>query len=155
GAALLLTNSLNSHGAASEQLPGLAIAADWLHQVAVAVWVGGLFALAALLWRLDWTPPGTGRAQALGLHPPRLSRLALARVPLLAVTGTYQALLSLGSWAAFLDTASGRTLLLKIILFSVMAVLGAYHFLVVQPRLSAAAPGTREAGVTRSPAPAR
>src|SRR5207244_1460939 len=64
GAALLLTNSLNSHGAASEQLPGLAIAADWLHQVAVATWVGELFALAALLWRLDWAPPGTGRARA-------------------------------------------------------------------------------------------
>jgi len=89
-----LTNSLNSHGAASEQLPGLAIAADWLHQVAVAIWVGELFALAALLWRLDWAPPGTGRARALGAYLPRFSRLALASVPLLAVTGDTDATLA-------------------------------------------------------------
>ncbi len=136
GAGLLLVNALNSHGAASTEVPELAVVADWLHLAAVSLWVGGLFALAALLWRFDWAPAGQSRVQAIGSCLPRFSGLALASVPLLVLSGIYQSLLQVGSWGALLETVYGQTLLLKIALFVCMLLLGAFHFLVVQPRLA-------------------
>ena len=154
GGALLLVNALYSHSAAVGQLTPLAVGADWLHQVAVSVWVGGLFALAVVLWRRpsqraepvsavqDPNRPYWGSRDlivdargALLRFLPGFSRLALVSVPILALTGIYQSLLHVGSWGALLETAYGKAVLGKTVLFLFMALLGAFHLLVVQPRL--------------------
>src|ERR687896_276453 len=49
GAISILSNSIVSHSAASTFLPSLAILIDWLHFMAVSIWVGGLFYISAIL----------------------------------------------------------------------------------------------------------
>ena len=46
-AGVVLTFSLNSHGAAEAQGAALAVALDWLHLAAMVAWLGGLLPLAA------------------------------------------------------------------------------------------------------------
>ncbi|WP_420713069.1 copper resistance protein CopC [Streptomyces sp. MMG1121] len=101
---LALTWAAAEHASAGIQVP-LAITSATLHLLAMGTWLGGL---AALLRTLSRTP-------ALPLSvPARFSRLALASVTVLAVTGVYQSWRGLGSWQALTDTAYGRTLLAKL-----------------------------------------
>ncbi|MFJ5032130.1 copper resistance protein CopC [Streptomyces sp. NPDC088560] len=101
---LALTWAAAEHAAAGIQVP-LAITSATLHLLAMGTWLGGL---AALLRTLSRTP-------ALPLSvPARFSRLALASVTVLAVTGVYQSWRGLGSWQTLTDTAYGRTLLAKL-----------------------------------------
>ncbi|MFB7503270.1 copper resistance CopC/CopD family protein [Streptomyces broussonetiae] len=101
---LALTWAAAEHASAGIQVP-LAITSATLHLLSMGVWLGGL---AALLRTLSRTP-------ALPLSvPARFSRLALASVTVLAVTGVYQSWRGLGSWQALTDTTYGRTLLAKL-----------------------------------------
>ena len=56
---------------------------------------------------------------------PLFSRVAMACVAALAVTGTYQAWQEVGSWSALFDTTYGELVLTKIELFAVLVALGA------------------------------
>jgi copper transport protein len=122
GAGVLLTSSLNSHGAATGTVT---LALDWLHLVAMSLWVGGLVQLAlvlpAALRRLD---PG-GRATLLGSLVPCFSRLALASVGILVGTGVYAAVVHVRHVDALTGTAYGLTLLCKLALLLPLLALGA------------------------------
>ncbi|KUN10595.1 transporter [Streptomyces yokosukanensis] len=98
---LALTWTAAEHASAGIQVP-LAIASATLHLLAMAAWLGGL---AALLRTLRRTSLATVA---------RFSRLALASVTVLVVTGVYQSWRGLGSWQALTDTTYGRTLLAKL-----------------------------------------
>ncbi|MGW2490213.1 copper resistance CopC/CopD family protein [Streptomyces sp. NPDC001606] len=100
---LALTWTAAGHAAAGIQVvPAITVAT--LHLLAMAAWLGGLAALLRIL-------PG-----ASGVHTTvtRFSRLALASVVVLAVTGAYQSWRGLGSWQALTETSYGRTLLAKL-----------------------------------------
>ena len=47
GALGIFANSISSHNAGVNFLPSLAISLDWLHFMAVSMWVGGLFYISA------------------------------------------------------------------------------------------------------------
>ena len=47
GALSIFANSISSHNAGVNFLPSLAISLDWLHFMAVSMWVGGLFYISA------------------------------------------------------------------------------------------------------------
>ncbi len=71
----------------------------------MSVWLGGLTALLATLYRspnLDAAPVA------------RFSRLAFTSVTVLVVTGVYQSWRGLGSWNALTGTSYGRILLVKL-----------------------------------------
>ena len=53
----------------------------------------------------------------------------------LSLTGIYSAVLRVGSFEALTNTLYGQTLLEKLLLAGVMLALGAFHLLVVSPRL--------------------
>jgi copper transport protein len=89
----------------------LAMPADILHLLAVAVWLGGL---ASLLVALYWAPS----IEAASVR--RFSRLAFGSVATLAVTGVYQSWRQLGSWSALTGTGYGRLLLVKVGLVAVL-----------------------------------
>jgi copper transport protein len=113
---LLGTWSLAGHPAAGA-LTLLAVAADLLHLAAMAVWLGGLVLLATTFTRSD-------RAAELAAVVPRFSRLALACVTVLVVTGSYQSLRDVGSLDALTGTEFGRLLLLKLAGVVVLVALG-------------------------------
>ncbi|MFI8188341.1 copper resistance protein CopC [Streptomyces sp. NPDC085946] len=100
---LALTWATAEHASAGIQVPP-AIASSVLHLLAMAVWLGGLVALLALL-RRSAPPPATVA---------RFSRVAAAAVTVLVVTGVYQSWRGLGSWPALTATPYGRILLLKL-----------------------------------------
>lgn len=49
GAICIFANSMISHNSAVSFLPSIAISLDWLHFMAVSVWVGGLFYISTVL----------------------------------------------------------------------------------------------------------
>ena len=52
GAISIFSNSMTSHSSGISFLPSLAISLDWLHFMAVSIWVGGLFYISAVLLTL-------------------------------------------------------------------------------------------------------
>ncbi|HEY4826164.1 MAG TPA: CopD family protein [Solirubrobacteraceae bacterium] len=116
-----------------------ALAADYVHLVAAALWVGGVIALAILA--------GVARPLSRAEREPlvrecllRFSRLAVPSVIVLAVAGGYLALRELPTLSAVLNSSYGVTLLLKSIVFLAAFALAAYHRGLVMPRIAAGAP---------------
>jgi copper transport protein len=131
----LLTSSLNSHAAALLSGAYLAIAADWLHFVGVAAWIGGLASIVYVL------PTAVRASQSLGdrvlaLAVGRFSSMALVAVGVIVVTGTFQAWLEVGSWAGLVQTGYGLSVTVKIVLLALMLGLAAFNLLVVRPGLA-------------------
>jgi copper transport protein len=114
--------------------PALSLVVDWLHLVAVGLWIGGLTALAACLDQIkleQWGPVVTRFS--------RRSRLALAVV---LVTGLYNLWLALPGPSAYLSTPYGQSLLLKHLLVVALLLAAALNHFVTRPLL-AGAPATR------------
>lgn len=88
---LALTWAAAEHASAGIQVP-LAIPVSVLHLLAMAVWLGGLVALAVALYRVP-----TGTAVPVSVVA-RFSRLAFAAVVVLVATGLYQSWRQVGSW---------------------------------------------------------
>lgn len=120
GATLLVTFSLLGHSGTGVQVP-LAVAADTLHLAAASVWIGGLVILAAVLLR---ETPDPAAAAVLPAALPRWSRIAMASVVVLAVTGTYQSWREVGTLPALPGTPYGRLLLVKLGGFALLLALG-------------------------------
>ncbi|MET9831983.1 copper resistance protein CopC [Streptomyces sp. NPDC006385] len=116
---LAVTWAAAEHASAGIQVP-LAIPVSVLHLLAMAVWLGGLIALAVALF---WAPAETAIPAAAVT---RFSRLAFAAVVVLVVTGVYQSWRQVGSFEALSTTDYGRLLVLKTI--AVISVLIAASF---------------------------
>ncbi|MFJ3658729.1 copper resistance CopC/CopD family protein [Streptomyces nigra] len=104
--ALALTWTLAEHASVGIQVP-LAIPVSVLHLLAMALWLGGLAALAVALYR---APAGTVVPVSVVA---RFSRLAFAAVVVLVATGLYQSWRQVGSLDAISATEYGRLLALK------------------------------------------
>jgi len=92
---------------------------DLLHVLAAALWIGGLFALVLVAPRDGASP------QLLAAAARRFSKLALASVLVLAVTGAGRALAELSAVSQLWTTGYGRAILAKTGLFVVLLGLGA------------------------------
>jgi copper transport protein len=121
--------SLSGHQATEPNASALTQLADWLHLVAATVWVGGVTALAFMVWRIA---PELRRRAFLGF-----ARLAIVLVAGMVIAGTYLAVVRLTEPADLWETPYGRFLLLKLALVVVALAWGAVHHLVVRPRLAA------------------
>jgi copper transport protein len=116
-----------------------ALAADYVHLLAGALWAGGLVALAILAGVVR-PLPRPARETLFRACLLRFSRLAVPIVVVLALAGAYTALRELPRPSAVLDSRYGITLLLKSIVFMGALGLGAYHRRSVVPRIAAGAP---------------
>lgn len=139
GAGALLVGSMGSHAAALRSQSALATGVDWLHLVAVALWVGGLVQLGLALLPALAPLGGPPRTRLLAGLVPRFSRLAGASVAVIIATGVYQTVRLLGGWRAFLDQAWGQALLVKLLLFAVVLGFAAFNLRVAGPRLGSLA----------------
>lgn len=110
------------HAAAVEPGTATALAADVVHLGAAGLWIGGLPALALLLWLAGRRQGADARPYAV-LAARRFSRVALALVGALAVSGLWSAWLQVASVAGLLGTRHGNLLLVKLVLFAAMLVL--------------------------------
>lgn len=123
--AVVLVVSPALAGHASTQSPeGLLVASAIVHVAAVSVWLGGLVALiAALPAATAQLDPGE-RTELLHATLRRFSPLALASAIALAVSGTIQAIVEVGSFGALVETGFGRAVLAKIAIFTLLIGLG-------------------------------
>ncbi|MDE0461829.1 MAG: copper resistance protein CopC [Caldilineaceae bacterium] len=123
-AAALFTFAASSHAAAASG-SGWAVAADFAHLVAAAVWAGGLIFLALLLFQLhhqrtlpdpDW----------MVLLLTRYSLSAQIAVFILALTGLFGSFVQLPDASSLFTTTYGRVLLIKLVI--VAAILALAYF---------------------------
>jgi copper transport protein len=121
--------SLSGHQATEPNATWLAQGADWLHLVAASIWVGGLASIAFLVWPLA---PALRRQAFLGF-----AQLAVFVVGAMVLAGGYLALVRLPELSDLWETQYGRFLLLKLCIVAVALTWGAFHHLVVRPRLNA------------------
>lgn len=114
GGQILLTNSLYSHASAVQQATLAAIAGDWLHLTATALWLGGLiqFFVVITLVRRYLTPSIPILSRLVGYF----SNFARVTVVVLIISGVYAAWLQVGSFEALFTTVYGNSLLIKLML---------------------------------------
>lgn len=137
GLTLFFAVSMSSHAAAvSSNVVVFAILSDWLHLLAAALWVGGMFYLATTVLPIIGQQPITLRARFLLTILARFSPLAFAGVALMAVTGPFSATTRLNAWQQLLTTSYGRTLSVKIALVGALVLTSAIHVFLMRPRLA-------------------
>jgi putative copper resistance protein D len=112
----------------------LHLAADALHLIAAATWVGGLAPLALLLAAarrnqgFAWASLTRGATQ-------RFSTLGIVSVGTLLVTGIVNAWILVGSIHALTVTEYGQLLVLKLVVFAIMLTFAAINRFWLTPRL--------------------
>lgn len=129
------------HAAGSLAMMPLAVFADWMHVIGASAWIGGVIALA-----IAGTPAAL--AQAEGERVPALAwlvsafhALAVPAIVLVTASGLLSAWLRVGSWDALTRTNYGDLVLFKVYVVAFAALLGAYHWRRVHPRLASALAG--------------
>ena len=117
----------------------LALAADYAHLLAAALWIGGLVGLAILV---GVTRPLSRSAREAIARTCllRFSRFAAPCVLVLALAGVYLAVRQLPRLSALTTTGYGVTILFKSALFIAALGLAAYHNRRVVPRIAGGAP---------------
>jgi len=141
----LLLVSLVSHAGAVEG-SFWAVAADFVHLAAAAVWIGMLAQLGLLLLWARRDVPESTRTPLLAGHLQRFSVLAAMSVAALLATGVFSALTEIPTWRALVDTSYGRVLLTKLALIGLLLPVAALNAVVLRPRsLRQAASSGRQA----------
>ena len=107
-------------------------AADFLHLVAAAAWVGMLLPLALVLAAAGRDPASVTVARTTTV---RFSTFGIASVGTLLVTGSINTWYLVGNATALTDTYYGRLLLTKVALFLGMVAIAAVNRLHSTPRL--------------------
>lgn len=122
--------------------PGLAgtvhLGADVVHLLSAGAWIGGLIPLVQVLIGSRRSPAAIGHAIARDATT-RFSTLGVVAVGLLAVTGSINAVMLVGTPHLLTTTPYGRLLLVKLGFFAVMLAFAAFNREVLRPRLIAAA----------------
>ncbi len=130
--------------ASSRTDAGIGIGLDAIHLSATGIWLGGLAALLAIVPRARRGLSDVDATRFAAAVVVRFSTVAILCVATLVVTGVYRAIAELTAFNDLGDTGYGRALLVKLIVFSVLLIGGAFNRLVLHPRLERAALGLRE-----------
>ena len=137
---LVAASAVLSHAIARVDDRLLLLVLDAVHQVAAAVWVGGL---AHLVIHAAGTRPLASPGESggdLAQIPRRFSRIAFTSVGALAVAGVGLTFGYVGDVAAFVGTAYGVMILSKVVLFVVALAFAQANFRLVR---DGAGPGMR------------
>jgi putative copper resistance protein D len=118
--ALVAASAALSHAVARVDSRGILLVLDALHQIAAAVWVGGLAHLVLYASRI-------ARDDA-SFVTERFSRMAFISVATLTVAGTGMTIGYVGDLAAFVGTAYGVMIVSKVVLFAVALAFASANF---------------------------
>jgi copper transport protein len=129
--------ALSGHAAGAPRYVPLLIAADAVHVLAAAGWMGTLAVMAPLLARVASGAGEAGGAPAVARIVRAFSPVALLCASAAALTGVLAAWVHLGSIANLLSSGYGAALLWKLALVGAAAAIGAYNWRVATPRLDA------------------
>ena len=147
GSVSIFSNSITSHNAGVHFLPSLSISLDWLHFMAVSIWIGGLFYISTVLLstirsravtHIMMTGSSTNNLSNtdknrsifvyyLALLLPRFSILATMSLGVIAVSGLYMAWIQLHSLNSLFNSSYGNILIIKLLIALPLVLLGVYH----------------------------
>jgi copper transport protein len=145
GAVSIFSNSMVSHNTALSFYPSVAISVDWLHFMAVSVWLGGLFYISTILLTRVRLPirknekiEGTksrsfdvntvhDTSYFFALLLPYFSLIATISLGIIGITGLYMAWIHLHTAEAIFTSSYGNILAIKLLLILPMIILGGYH----------------------------
>lgn len=142
---IVLSPGLAGH-ASTRSPEALLVAADGIHVLAMAVWVGGI---ALLLWGLRAATANLAdpdRTRLLAAAVSRFSPLALTSVLALVATGTLAAIVHLEAVSDLWETGFGRAIAVKIGILTALVSIGALHRRRLIPDLERAADGGEAPG---------
>ena len=141
--------------AAGAPTPALDVTSQWVHVVAIAVWIGGLAALVVGL-------PGLTRPER-GSAARRFSLLAGYAIVVVAATGTLRAVSELEittgtvseleTWRRLYSTGYGRGIIAKVVGIGVLVAMGAVNRYRNVPRAAAASSLSAAAATPESATP--
>ena len=123
--ALIVAAVFTTHAAARLEDGPLLMVVEFLHISGAAIWVGGIPFFVIALARLH-------DPVALRRVGPGFSRLSMAGVACILVSGVTMTLFYVGSWEAFYGTAYGVMVGAKIAMFSALLLLGLGNLLVTE-----------------------
>jgi putative copper resistance protein D len=124
GTVALAAATLTTHAAARLDDRGVLLAATALHQLGAAIWIGGIPAFVLALARVD----DAASWRAIGAQ---FSRMSMAGVACIIVSGAVMAVFYVGSWEAVYGTAYGVMISAKLVMFAGLLALGFGNFLTV------------------------
>ncbi|MGE6258032.1 copper resistance CopC/CopD family protein [Heyndrickxia sporothermodurans] len=120
---LLISKSFIGHAASSNH-KFIALVMNFLHLFAGSLWLGSLFSMVFLIPKKDKQNENNPYWKAIQT----VSLLAICSVLIILLTGVYESFSYIPTIYSLLHTDYGIALLVKIILFFVMLVFGAFHF---------------------------
>jgi copper resistance protein D len=121
----LAAATLTTHAAARLDSRGGLLVVEGLHQLGAAIWIGGIPSFLLALGRVR-------DGAAFRLVGSRFSRMSMAGVGCILVSGVTMSVLYIGSWAGFYGTAFGVMVGAKIGMFLMLLALGGGNFLLVE-----------------------
>jgi copper resistance protein D len=121
----LAAATLTTHAAARLDNRGWLLVVEGLHQLGAAIWIGGIPCFLLALARVR-------DGAAFRLVGARFSRMSMAGVACILVSGITMSLLYIGSWQGFYGTAFGVMVGAKIGMFLMLLALGGMNFLLVE-----------------------
>lgn len=133
-ALMMFAPSLTGHARAAAAEYRFTLFSDWLHLVAAGFWVGGLFHMALTMTEGVSRLEGRQRLRVLERAIPLFTKLAVASIVVIALTGVYNSWIHVDGLSALWSTPYGEVLSVKIILFIVMVALGGLNTFVIHPR---------------------
>ena len=136
--ALLATPGISGHPGTTEPV-SLNVAADLLHMVAAAVWMGGLVLIVVGAFPATQDLPEDARARILAPVVARFSDLAVVAVAVLVVSGGFRAWAEVRTLDALTDANYGVVLLVKLAAVLPILALGAINNRWTKPRIVEAA----------------
>lgn len=135
-AMLAMSPPLTGHAADSGRLTAVALLADWVHVAGAAGWIGGLAVVALVLVPLVLRGPEAQRAADAAWLVDGFHRLAAPALALVLLSGVLSTGIRVGSWQALTTTNYGEVVLFKVFVVAIAALLGAFHWKRVRPRLT-------------------
>ncbi|MEJ0016116.1 MAG: CopD family protein [Acetobacteraceae bacterium] len=121
----LAAATLTTHAAARLDHRTPLLVVEFLHQFGAAIWIGGIPSFLVALGRVQ-------TAQSWRLIGARFSRMSMAGVACIVVSGITMSLGYIGDWAAMYGTAFGVMVGAKIAMFLLLLALGGGNYLLVE-----------------------
>jgi putative copper resistance protein D len=121
----LVAATLTTHAAARLSDNALLLGVELLHQLGAAIWIGGIPCFVMALARLR-------DGHAFRLVGGRFSRMSMAGVACILVSGLTMSVFYIGSLQAFYGTAYGVMVGAKVTMFAMLLLLGLGNFLVTE-----------------------